>query len=155
MSDELVFEIVEGKQARSMSDEILGLCRVLFPDFVDTYLTDRLPTVPDPAVVAVRGQNGALLGFKLGYTRGEGVFYSWLGGTHPSVRRQGVGRRLMQLQHEWARERGYAFVETRTRTANNAMIILNLQSGFHIVGFDRSSDGQPTVTQRATLNPPG
>ena len=154
MADELTFEIVEGEQALALADEILNLCRVLFPDFTDTYLTDRLPQIAGPAVVAARGADGALLGFKLGYTRGESTFYSWLGGIHPSIRRQGVGRWLMQLQHDWARERGYIFVETRTRTANNAMIILNLQSGFQIVGYDERSDGQPSVTLRAALTPP-
>lgn len=154
MADELTFEIVEDGRALALADEILGLCRVLFPDFTDAYLTDRLPTVTAPAVVAARGTDGALLGFKLGYARGEGTFYSWLGGIHPSIRRQGVGRRLMQLQHDWARERGYAFVETRTRTANNAMIILNLQSGFRIVGYDERSGGQPSVTLRAALRSP-
>ena len=59
----------------------------------------------------------------------------------------------MQLQHDWARERGYRYVETRTRTANNAMIILNLQSGFQIVGYDERSNGQPSVTLRAALIP--
>jgi GNAT superfamily N-acetyltransferase len=153
MTNELAFEIVEGAEALALADEILALCHVLFPDFTDAYLTDRLPTVTGPAVVAARGPDGALLGFKLGYARGEDTFYSWLGGIHPSIRRRGVGRQLMQRQHDWARERGYAFVETRTRTVNNAMIILNLQSGFRIVGYDESSDGQPTVTQRAALHP--
>ena len=154
MADSLRFEIVEGEPVLALADEILGLCHVLFPDFTDAYLLDRLPKVTGLALVAVRGSDGALLGFKLGYARGEGTFYSWLGGIHPSIRRQGVGRRLMERQHAWARERGYAFVETRTRTANNAMIILNLQSGFQIVGYDERSDGQPSVTLRAVLNPP-
>jgi GNAT superfamily N-acetyltransferase len=154
MADRLSLEVVEGDQALALSDEIRDLCRAVFPDFTDTYLTDRLPGVDWPAVVAARGPDGTLLGFKLGYARGEGTFYSWLGGIHPSMRRQGLGRRLMQRQHEWARERGYAFVETRTRTYNNAMIILNLQSGFQIVGYEDNGTGQPTVTLRATLNSP-
>jgi GNAT superfamily N-acetyltransferase len=155
MTDDLVFEIVEGERALALSDEILSLCRVLFPDFTDAYLIDRLPRIIGPAVVAARGADGALLGLKLGYARGEGTFYSWLGGIHPSIRRQGVGRRLMHLQHDWARERGYTYVETRTRAMNNAMIILNLQSGFHIVGYEDDGTGRPTVTQRAALHPTG
>lgn len=151
MADALTFEVVEGERALALAGEILALCRALFPDFTDAYLMDRLPTVTGLAVVAARGADGALLGFKLGYERGESTFYSWLGGIHPSIRRQGVGRWLMRLQHEWAREHGYAYVETRTRTANNAMIILNLQSGFQIVGYDERSDGQPSVTLRAAL----
>ena len=154
MAVELTFEIVEGEQALALADEILRLCRVLFPDFTDAYLTDRLPQIDGPAVVAARGSDDGLLGFKLGYERGQGTFYSWLGGIHPSIRRQGVGSRLMQLQHDWARERGYRFVETRARTANNAMIILNLQSGFQIVGYDERSAGQPSVTLRAALHSP-
>src|SRR4051794_1838293 len=120
MADELTSKIVEGREALALAGEILELSHVLFPDFTDAYLTDRLPRIERPAVVAARGADGALLGFKLGYERGEGTFYSWLGGVHPSIRRQGIGRRLMQLQHDWARERGYHCVETRTRTANNA-----------------------------------
>jgi GNAT superfamily N-acetyltransferase len=154
VSDEIDIEVVEGERALALSDEIRDLCRAVFPDFTDTYLTDRLPGVERPAVVAARGADGALLGFKLGYARGGGTFYSWLGGIHMSMRRQGLGRRLMQRQHAWARERGYAFVETRTRTYNNAMIILNLQSGFQIVGYEDNGTGQPTVTLRAALNPP-
>jgi GNAT superfamily N-acetyltransferase len=151
MADELRYEIVEGEQVLAAADDIAALCHVLFPDFTDGYLLDRLPTVTCLTLIAARGPNGALLGFKLGYQSGEGTFYSWLGGIHPSIQRQGVGRELMQRQHSWAREHGYAFVETRTRTINNAMIILNLQSGFHIVDFEDDGIGQPTVTQRASL----
>jgi predicted GNAT superfamily acetyltransferase len=151
MADGLVFETMEGAQALAAADEIRNLCHTLFPDFTDAYLMDRLPTVDGLAVVAARGTDGAMLGFKLGYARSKDTFYSWLGGIHPNARRQGVGRQLMRRQHDWARARGYAFVETRTRTVNNAMIILNLQSGFQIVGFEDDSAGHPTVIQRAAL----
>jgi predicted GNAT superfamily acetyltransferase len=153
MSDQLTFEIVEGQAVLALTDEIHRLSQALFPDYTETYLTDRLArvTVAGLALIAARGTDGTLLGFKLGYPRDDGVFYSWLGGIHPSIRRQGVGRRLMQLQHDWARERGYAFVETRTRATNNAMIILNLQSGFTIVGYEENGDAPAIVTQRAML----
>jgi GNAT superfamily N-acetyltransferase len=154
MADELTIEVVEGERVLVLSDEIRDLCRAVFPDFTDSYLTDRLPVVDRPAVVAARGPDGTLLGFKLGYARGEGTLYSWLGGIHPSMRRQGIGRRLMQRQHAWARKRGYAFVETRTRATNNAMIILNLQSGFQIVACEEDRQGRLVVTQRAALTSP-
>lgn len=153
MAVDLVFEIVEGEQALGLSNEILGLGHVLFPDFTDGYLLDRLPTVSGLALVAAHDPDGMLLGFKLGYARCDDTFYSWLGGIHPSIRRMGVARQLMQRQHDWARDRGYAAVETRTRTVNNAMIILNLQSGFQIVGYEVDESGHGIVTQRATLKP--
>jgi predicted GNAT superfamily acetyltransferase len=154
MSDQLAFEVVEGEAVLALTDDIQRLSQTVFPDFTETYLTDRLARVMVTGLVLVstRGTDGALLGFKLGYPRDEGVFYSWLGGIHPSIRRQGVGRRLMQLQHDWARKRGYAFVETRTRATNNAMIILNLQSGFTIVGYEEPDGGPAVVTQRAALS---
>jgi GNAT superfamily N-acetyltransferase len=154
MTDDLVIEIAEGEQVLAASDEIASLCYLLFPNFTDAYLTDRLPRVTGLALVAARGPDGALVGFKLGYARGQGTFYSWLGGVHPRLRRQGVGRMLMQRQHDWAREHGYAYVETKTRTMNNAMIILNLQAGFHIIAYEDDGTGRPTVTQRAALHPP-
>ena len=61
MADELTFEIVEGAEALALADEILDLCHVLFPDFTDSYLTDRLPRITGLAVVAARGADGTLL----------------------------------------------------------------------------------------------
>ena len=38
-----------GEQALARSDEIRDLCRAVYSDFTDTYLTDRLPGVDRPA----------------------------------------------------------------------------------------------------------
>jgi len=57
----------------------------------------------------------------------------------------------MTAQHSWACDRGYRSVETRTRASNNPMIILNLQSGFQIAGFEVDRNGQPVITQRLIL----
>jgi GNAT superfamily N-acetyltransferase len=144
-------ESVEGEAVRGLGGELLALCEVIFPGFAADYLTGRLVHIDAPAAVVARDGGGRLVGFKLGYRRGAGLFYSWLGGIHPDVRRQGLARRLMTAQHLWARDRGYRSVETRTRASNNPMIILNLQSGFHVAGFEVDRNGQPTVTQRLIL----
>lgn len=148
---ELAIDVAEGADVLRLGEELLALCRGVFPDFAPAYLLDRLPRLDGAAVVTAREPSSRLVGFKLGYRRGETLFYSWLGGVHPGARRLGLGRRLMAAQHAWARSKGYAHVETRTRVSNNPMIILNLQSGFLIAGFQLDKAGIPVVIQRAAL----
>jgi predicted GNAT superfamily acetyltransferase len=107
--------------------------------------------VVDPSLVLARFANGSLAGFKLGYRRGATLLYSWLGAVHPDARRQGVAAELMRRQHEWARSQGYTEIDTQTRAANNAMIILNLKSGFRIRGFGLDTLGREIVIQRKQL----
>lgn len=142
---------IEGDSVRALGGELLTLCETIFPGFAADYLIGRLGHIDAAAAVVARDGSGRLVGFKLGYRRGAGLFYSWLGGIHPDVRRQGLARRLMTAQHDWARGRGYRSVETRTRASNNPMIILNLESGFNVAGFEVDRNGQPIVTQRLIL----
>lgn len=143
------WDILEAEAA----GRLLELCRAVFPEFDDAYLLDRLPGLIDPDLwIAERG--GEWVGFKLGYRRGNDLFYSWLGGVHPSARRLGIASELTIRQHEHAASAGYRFVETRTRAVNNAMVVVNLQHGFHIVGFEVDSKGIPVVIQRKELRAP-
>jgi predicted GNAT superfamily acetyltransferase len=146
----LSYEVVEGDAARRPA-ELLELCRVAFDGFSADYLTARLPHMDAPSLMTARFPQGALAGIKLGYRRGTSLFYSWLGGVHPDARRQGVAAELMRLQHDWAKRQGFATVETRTRSANGAMLILNLRSGFLIRGFEVDASGNEVVIQRKAL----
>ncbi|WBY08808.1 GNAT family N-acetyltransferase [Sphingomonas sp. 7/4-4] len=133
------------------ADPLLALCKAVFAEFDSAYLLDRLPRVADPDLwLAIEG--GEWVGFKLGYRRGDALLYSWLGGVHPRLRGQGVASELMERQHAHAAAVGYRFVETRTRAANNPMILLNLRHGFHITGFEVDARGIPVVIQRKALS---
>ncbi|MDT8757769.1 GNAT family N-acetyltransferase [Sphingomonas psychrotolerans] len=135
------------------AEPLLALCRSVFPDFAEAYLLDRLPRLADPMLwLAVEG--GAWKGFKLAYRRGDALLYSWLGGVAPELRGKGVASELMRLQHEAAAALGYRCVETRTRAANNPMILLNLRHGFHIAGFETDARGIPVVIQRKVIAGP-
>ena len=83
------------------------------------------------ALVAVEGEQVA--GFKFGYEHEEGAFYSWLGGVHPNFQRRGIAKALMEHQHKVVKEQGYNLIRTYSRNEKMAMLILNLQSGFHII----------------------
>ena len=84
------------------------------------------------AIIARHGS--APVGFKLGYEQLREEFYSWLGGVHPEYRRRGIARDLLLKQHEWCRRTGYACVSTEALNDNAAMLALNLEHGFRIVG---------------------
>ena len=131
-------------------DILLSLSRSIFPNFQDDYLLGRLALLQEPVLhLAERG--GELAGFKFGYRRDQTTLYSWLGGVQPAARRSGVAQALMARQHAWAAEAGYRFIDTRARAANNAMIMLNLRHGFHVVGFEIDERGLPMVLQRKSL----
>lgn len=142
--------IITGDLARDTTD-VLPLCLEVFENFSPTYLTERLEQVTAPVLVGAWLPSGRLVGFKLGYQRRPKRLYSWLGGVHPDVRRQGLARQLMVEQHNWASANGYRFVDTQTQATNPAMLILNLQSGFTICGYEVNPQGIPVVLQRKTL----
>ncbi len=74
------------------------------------------------------------VGFKLGYERRRGHFYSWMGGVTPEYRGQGIARELMHRQHVELSRQGYQTVRTQTSNAFKRMLVLNLKCGFSIVG---------------------
>jgi predicted GNAT superfamily acetyltransferase len=89
--------------------------------------------MPDVSVFLATSDS-RLVGFKAGYAVGERKYYSWLGGVHPDFRRRGIAAELMQRQHRWLAERGYAVVETAVEQENTAMAQANLRHGFSVCG---------------------
>ena len=79
--------------------------------------------------------DGKPVAFKAGTDEGEGLFESWRGGVLSSVRRQGIASELMRLQHQWCANRGFKRIRTVTNSDNSSMLILNLRSGFEIMGI--------------------
>lgn len=77
---------------------------------------------------------GELLGFKVGYEDRPRRFYSWLGGVSPAREGEGIGRALIQAQHEWAAREGYRVVRTHTSNGYRRMLLLNIRQGFDVIG---------------------
>ncbi len=82
--------------------------------------------------LALRGDE--LVGYKIGYEERPAYFESWVGGVSPDSRRSGIAADLMAHQHRWCAEHGFKLVTTITEGSNHAMLILNLRSGFDVVG---------------------
>lgn len=90
-------------------------------------------------------------GFKIGYERFRGVFFSWLGGVKTECQRQGIARALLQYQHRLCLHRGYHEIQTETFGDGNGMLLLNLREGFEIFGTHLGGDGRLRVQLRRML----
>ncbi|MEW6284280.1 MAG: GNAT family N-acetyltransferase [Candidatus Eremiobacterota bacterium] len=86
-----------------------------------------------------------VVGYKFGFEDRPGRFYSWIGGVHPDFRRQGIGRALMRCQHRLLAAAGYRSVRTHTRSKHRAMLLLNIATGFDVIGTFTDRRGQPKI----------
>lgn len=90
--------------------------------------------------------------FKLGYEIDRGCFYSWLGGVLPEYRGLGIAKDLIDAQHTWCMDQGYQKIQTKTQNRWREMLMLNIKSGFEIVGFHSSDEGGPKILLEKKLN---
>ena len=67
------------------------------------------------------------------------------------VSRVGNRNDLMERQHEWCRTHGYKKVRTKTKYRSKAMLILNIKTGFEIVGYDATMENNPKIIFEKTL----
>lgn len=51
---------------------------------------------------------------------------------------EGVARELMRLQHARCREAGYTRIRTHTTYQHRPMLLLNIRSGFDVIGTTHS-----------------
>jgi predicted GNAT superfamily acetyltransferase len=102
---------------------------------------------PIQTCVAMDGEQ--VVGCKLGYERQPRQFYSWLGCVAPEYRGYGIATELIHRQHNWCREHGYHTVRTQTYNQWRSMLILNLRTGFDIVGTMQGKYGLMIVLEKA------
>ena len=115
----------------------------------DTFL-ERLHEKTDLSVL-IAEEDGEIVGFKIGYMRFRGIFFSWLGAVAMENRRNGIGRALLKRQHELCSERGYDEIQAESAGSNQAMLILNLQEGFEVSGMHLGRNDVLTVQLRKQL----
>lgn len=89
--------------------------------------------------------DGFLVGFKMGYSYSETVFYSWIGGVLAEYRNQGIGNQLARDQEQWARDKGFTALRTKSMNRFKAMMALNLKNGFDITNIYTNSRGQTKI----------
>lgn len=66
------------------------------------------------------------------------MYYSWLGATSSSYRNMEIASTLMDMQHNWCREKGYTSIRTKTLDSNVQMKSLNHSYNFSKISFEKS-----------------
>jgi predicted GNAT superfamily acetyltransferase len=92
-----------------------------------------------------------LVGFKLGYEKHRGTFFSWLGAVSPSYQKKGIACELLRNQHLACFEAGYKEVQTEVKGGNTNMLLLNIKEGFSIFGTHLGHNNEITVQLRKLL----
>mgnify|MGYP005698386127 CR=1 FL=1 len=91
-------------------------------------------------------QSEKIVGYKIGFELSSRIFYSWIGGVHPEFRSLGIAKKLMETQHHLIPRLGHKCVRTYTENKYKEMLILNIKSGFDIIGVYKSDhDDKQTI----------
>ena len=111
---------------------------------VDQYFSERVKNRED-LLLTVATAGDRVIGYKMGYRDESDRFYSWLGTVHADYRRQGVASKLMEWQHAWCKEHGYQTIRTKTKNKWRSMLLLNIKSGFDVIGTYTDDKGEPKI----------
>lgn len=131
--------------------ELIGLLAAVFINQTpDAIRDDLLAAANYPALlVQLARSTDHIIGCKLGYEREPGLFYSWLGCVDAKFREQGIAAELMRQQHDWCRTQGYKTIQTKTYNQWRSMLLLNIRSGFTIVGTEPGRYGLKIVLEKS------
>lgn len=91
------------------------------------------------ALFIIKYNDNKLIGFKVGYLYNEIIFYSWFGCVNPKYRKQGIATHLSILQDEYAKNKGFDKLRTKS------MMILNLKNRFKIIKVNKNTKGQTKI----------
>jgi predicted GNAT superfamily acetyltransferase len=140
----ITFQIFENQLPIAILEPLLEVHEQVFDGQTRHELIQEIKEAPQLLTV-IAYQNQQIIGYKMGYRRKEGHFYSWLGCVLEAYRGQGIAAKLMELQHDWCLKNGFHTVRTMTYNRWRSMLILNLKNGFNIVGLLADNAGEPKI----------
>lgn len=118
-------------------EEVIALSREI-PEFVAPYSENEYhKRLRATHIILVAEVLGVPIGFKVGYDRFENgrIFYSWLGGVHPSYRSMGVAKLLLDKMEVWCKLKGFLYLQFATLNRHRAMMHFAVDRGFNVVDF--------------------
>jgi GNAT superfamily N-acetyltransferase len=143
------YHFYKGSLTSSIEESIRSLSLKIFPTLDIEKFNRR---ISQPSLITFHATDEAkVIAFKLGFPLTDSIFYSWLGGVLPTHRQQGIGQRLMIMQHDWCKQNGYSIVRTKTMNQWRDMLILNLRNGFTITGLQPGNDGDQRIIMEKVL----
>jgi len=149
-------EDFETKLFTELNDDILkdiiSLESKVFPKALsDEKIRRELSTKHSISILIAYNENEPVA-YKVGFERSKRIYYSWIGVVDPKYRGRGIAKKLMEQQHQLAKELEYGIVCTQTDNSFKPMIILNLKSEFEIKGAIQSTgDDYITIIMEKNL----
>ncbi|MFS0881315.1 GNAT family N-acetyltransferase [Metabacillus niabensis] len=130
--------------------KLLRLHKVIFGQSDDL----QMKMEAKPKILVIVAQiDEEIIGYKIGYELKADTFYSWLGGVAPKYQKHGIGTKLMEMQHQWIKENGYTYVQTKTMNKWRSMLILNIKNGFDVIDTYIDKKGlQKIVLEKRLIN---
>ena len=148
------YRLFEKPLSREVIQWMVDVNQVLFPFNETVEQLAPLFEKSEKSLICLVFQGSKPVGFKAGFEDHHHAFESWRGGVLVESRRLGIAAELMRLQHDWCRERGFRVIKTVTNSDNSAMMILNLQHGFEIVGSFVNQNKRLKILQEKRLDKP-
>ncbi|GAB3173867.1 GNAT family N-acetyltransferase [Telluribacter humicola] len=145
------YEAQEGPLPERVLSELLRLHFQLFTGDTREALAEEIAQA-NGLYTLLAYDSQQLIGFKMGYRRKTGHFYSWLGGVLSEYRKQGIASELMQRQHSWCQQNGYHTIRTQTMNRWRSMLILNIRYGFDVVGIVATPGQEPKIILEKRLS---
>jgi predicted GNAT superfamily acetyltransferase len=149
-NDKFAFKIIEGVPSKESLEDILVVYKSIFEDYKLDFFKDRIHQKEDLLIVLCYYQN-QLVAFKIGYRYNNRTFYSWVGGVLPQYRRNGIAKKLAELQEQEVKVQGYQAIRTKSMNRFKSMMILNLKNGFDIKSVYTNEVGQTKIVFEKTL----
>ena len=137
-------KVIQGVPSKEVLDDLLTLYSSIFEDAIIEFFMERISSKED-VVSIIAYINQVPVGFKIGYRYNENTFYSWVGGVLPKYRKQGIAKRLAEIQEIVVKEKGYTKLRTKSMNRFKPMLILNLKNGFDIVQVYTNEKGQQKI----------
>jgi len=138
------YNIFEGDLSNNLFTELLHLYNQLFEDADLEFFKTRFTTQANICSV-LAFKKTQLIGFKIGYPVENNTFYSWIGGVNSEFRNIGIGKQLATLQENYAIEKGFSVLKTKSMNRFKPMMILNLKNGFNITKVYTNTKGQTKI----------
>ena len=138
------YNIFEGDLSNNLFTELLNLYNQLFEDADLEFFKTRFTTQANICSV-LAFKKTQLIGFKIGYPVENNTFYSWIGGVNSEFRNIGIGKQLATLQENYAIQKGFSVLKTKSMNRFKPMMILNLKNGFSITKVYTNTNGQTKI----------
>lgn len=144
VKNNIIYKTIEGIPSEKLFQELANLYHYLFED-ADLKFFKQRSGEQLKALYVLAYNDKVLIGFKIGYPYNDNTFYSWVGGVHPKFRKQGIAKQLAKIQEDYAKNKGFSTLRTKSMNQFKPMMILNLKNGFDITSIYTNTKGQTKI----------